>query len=321
VTIANLLEPIDHVIVGVFALLFGMIWGSFLNVVIHRLPNDMSVVHPPSHCPQCETPIKAHRNIPVLSWVLMGGKASCCGARISARYPLVEAAGGILSLAVLEAIVLQLPGSTPYYHALAVYVADLALVLGLLAAAFIDLEHMFVPDSISLGGAAVGLATFALRDMRLLDAAIGALVGYVVIYLPFVVLYRKLRGRPGMGMGDAKLMMLAGAWFGYSGALFVLGAAALQGTLAVIIMVLLGKPIEEPEAVRREREELLAELELLPQEERAELQRELDLDPLGDEPGEGLGQARMAFGPFLILATLECLLLGPDRIVNWVLSP
>ncbi len=320
-TISDLLDFPLHAFLGVFAVLFGLVWGSFLNVVIHRLPNEMSVVRPPSHCPHCKTPIKPFRNIPVLSWLLMGGTAPCCGARISGRYPLVEAAGGIMSLAILEAIVLQLPADTSVYHALAVFVADLTLVLGLLAAAFIDLEHMFVPDSISLGGTLLGLFTFALRDMRLLDSAIGALVGYAVIYLPFVVLYEKLRGRPGMGMGDAKLLKLAGAWLGYSGALFVLGAAAIQGTLATILLVLLGKPIEEPEAVRREREELHAELERLPEEERAELQRELDLDPLGEEPGEGLGQARMAFGPFLILATFECMLLGADRIVGWILSP
>jgi leader peptidase (prepilin peptidase)/N-methyltransferase len=111
-----------------------------------------------------------------------------------------------------------------------------------------------------------------------------------------------------MGLGDAKLLMLAGAWFGWKGALFVLGAGAVQGVVAVLVMLLFGKKLDDPEAVRREREELKKELESLSPEERAEVEKELADDPLAEEPEGGLGKARVAFGPFLILATLECLL-------------
>lgn len=300
------------------ALMMGLIWGSFLNVVIHRLPRGMSVVKPASHCPSCNTPIPFYRNVPVLSWLLMRGKAPCCGVKVSARYVVIELLGGLLSLAVLEATVIPLGAGTTAVHALAVYVANFALCLGLLAAAFIDLEHMILPDTITFGGTALGLATFAFRDMDFLDAAIGAAVGFAVVYLPLVVGYAKLRGRAGMGLGDAKLLMLAGAWFGWGGALLVLGGGAIQGTIAVVVLSLSGKTLEEPEAVKREREELRAEIEALSDEERAELQAELGADPLAEEPEEGFFNARLAFGPFLILAILECLLIGRERIFSWL---
>ncbi len=318
---ALLLADFPLLFLRVVAGLFGVIWGSFLNVVIHRLPRGMSLSRPASHCPACHTPIPAYRNVPVLSWVLMRGRAPCCGARVSPRYVLVELAGGVLSLAVLETLVLPMGGGTVAYHALAVFVAHLALVLGLLAAAFIDLEHMIVPDGISLGGTVLGVATFALRDMELIDAALGAAVGFLVVWLPLVVLYERLRGKPGMGMGDAKLMMLAGAWLGWPGALMVLSLGAIQGTLVMVALMVLGKTPEEPAGVQQWREEARREIEELPEEERAQALAELELDPLADEAPSGWNNQRIAFGPFLILATLELLLLKPGTILEWLASP
>ncbi|WP_437582042.1 prepilin peptidase [Sorangium sp. So ce887] len=305
-----------------FALCFGLLWGSFLNVVIHRVPRELSVVRPGSRCPACGTPIRAFDNIPVLSYLLLRGRARCCGAPVSPRYPLVEAAGGVLSLAIVELIILQLPWSTPILHALATYTADLALALGLLAATFIDLEHMYIPDAITIGGAVLGVATASLRSMGFTDALLGAAIGFAVVWLPFVVLYPRIRGgRVGMGLGDAKLLMLAGAWFGWGGALFVLGAGAIQGSIVAIGMLLLRGSIEEPEAVRLEREQIRAELAAMSPEERAAAEKEIAQDPLAEAPGEGFGQARIAFGPFLALATLECLLVGRDVIdayFSWI---
>jgi leader peptidase (prepilin peptidase)/N-methyltransferase len=293
-----------------FAVLFGLVWGSFLNVVIYRVPRELSVVRPASHCPACKKPIRAWQNLPLLGWLLMRGRARCCGVAISVRYPLVEAIGGVLSLAILEMIVLQMPGSTSAARALAVYVVDLALALALVAAAFIDLEHMILPDSITIGGAVVGIATSSFRSLSFLDALLGAAVGFAVIWVPFIVVFPRLFGRAGMGVGDAKLLALAGAWFGWLGALVVLGAGAVQGTVVAVGTLLFKGRIDEPEAVRREREEALAELEQMSPEERAEVERELAEDPLMHEPEEGVGKARIAFGPFLILTTLEGLLFG-----------
>jgi leader peptidase (prepilin peptidase)/N-methyltransferase len=314
-----LLADFPPTFLRVVAVLFGLIWGSFLNVVIHRLPRGMSLSRPPSHCPHCKTPIKPWRNIPVLSWVLLRGRAPCCGAKIHPRYVVVELLGGILSLAVLEALILPMDPATLAYHALAVYVAHAAIGFALLAAAFIDLEHMLVPDSISFGGTLLGLGTFALRDMSFLDAALGALVGFVIVWLPLVVGYEKLRGKPGMGMGDAKLVMLAGAWLGWPGALLVIGAGAIQGTFAALVLLLVGKAGDEPEEVTKWREETLAAIEEIEdEEERQQALEEFERDPLAGEADEGWRNIRLAFGPFLILATLEVMLLGPDTVISWI---
>lgn len=305
------IETLPPWFVRVNVVVFGLLWGSFLNVVIYRVPLGQSVVKPASRCPSCKKPIRPWDNIPVLSFLILRGKARCCGASLSPRYPLVELIGGVLSLCVYELLVRPLPYGTPLYHAAAVYTASFALAMGLVAAAFIDLEHMILPDSITYGGAVLGLATASFRSMSLLESALGAAAGFLMVWLPFIVIYPKIRsGKAGMGMGDAKLVALAGAWFGWGGALFVLLAGAVQGTIAAIVMLLVGGKIEDPEAVRKEREEIEAELSQMSPEERAEAEKELAQDPLFSEAGEGLGQQRLAFGPFLVLATLECLFVG-----------
>jgi leader peptidase (prepilin peptidase)/N-methyltransferase len=315
-----LLADFPPAFLRVVAALFGLVWGSFLNVVIHRVPRGMSVVRPASHCPACNAPIVAHRNVPLLGWLLLRGRAGCCGVAIPARYPLVELIGGVLSLAVLETLALALPPGTSALHAAMVYVAHLALTLGLAAAAFIDLEHMFIPDTVSIGGALLGLATSPIRDLPWTDSLLGGAVGFALVYIPFDLIYSKIRGKPGMGLGDAKLLALAGTWLGPSGAVFVLGAGAIQGTAAALLMILSGRTPGEPEAVKREREELRAELEAMSDDERAAVLAELAHDPLAEEPEDGLGKARIAFGPFLILGILECLFIGRERMLSALLD-
>jgi leader peptidase (prepilin peptidase)/N-methyltransferase len=284
-----------------FVVFFGLIWGSFLNVVIYRVPRDMSVVRPASHCPGCGKPIAGYDNVPVFSYVLLRGRARCCGARMSPRYPMVELLGGVLSLGILEAIILKMPDATPAVRALAVYGADFALCMGLLAAAFIDAEHMFLPDSITFGGIAVGLATATLRGLPFTQSLIGAAGGFVGVWLPFTFLYKRVLGRTGMGMGDAKLLALAGAWFGWQGAVFVLFAGALQGSVYALVLKLLGVKSELPAAVQED----IAELEKLAAEGDEEAKKALEEDPLTESAGP-----RMPFGPFLILACLELLFAG-----------
>jgi leader peptidase (prepilin peptidase)/N-methyltransferase len=120
-----------------------------------------------------------------------------------------------------------------------------------------------------------------------------------------------------MGLGDALLVMLAGAWFGWSGALITLGAGAVQGTLAVVPMMLFGKKVVDPEEVKRDREEFQRELAMLTEEERAEALAEYGDDPLLEEHDGRFGTTRIAFGPFLILTILELLLLGRETIFAW----
>lgn len=318
---------------------FGLLWGSFLNVVIYRVPREMSVVRPASHCPGCGKPIAGYDNVPVLSYVILGGRARCCGARMSPRYPLVELIGGALSLAILEVVILKLPGSTPLGRAAAIYTADFSLCLGLVAAAFIDAEHMFLPDSITIGGTVVGLVTATVRGLPTADALIGAVVGFFGIYVPFIFLYKGLLGRTGMGLGDAKLLALAGAWFGWPGVVFTLFAGALQGTIYAGVTRLLGIEAKLPDAVLED----IAELEKRAAEGDEEAKQALAEDPLTEDEDDAFivsffrrlfglkkkeeeappepeateegaapepPRARIPFGPFLILAILELLFAG-----------
>ncbi len=290
---------------------FGLVFGSFLNVVIYRLPRGENIAFPGSHCPSCGTPIRALDNVPVLGWLVLRGRARCCKAPISARYPLVELMGGLLGGALVQVSVLTLPAATPLWQGALLLAAELALGLGLIAAAFIDLSHMYLPDSITLGGTALGLLTVPLRPgASWSESLLGAAVGFALVWLPFDVLHRAVRGSPGMGLGDAKLVMLAGAWFGWQGAAFTLMAGAVQATLTVLGVFLARGRIDEPEAVKRERAELAAELAQMAPEERAAVEAELGSDPLATEPQQGLGKARIPFGPFLVLATLELLVFG-----------
>jgi leader peptidase (prepilin peptidase)/N-methyltransferase len=170
---------------------------------------------------------------------------------------------------------------------------------------------MYLPDAITLGGAALGVATVPLRPGATWhESLLGAAIGFLMVWLPFDRLHRLLRGKPGMGMGDAKLVMLAGAWFGWQGAVFTLLAGAVQATLAVVVVLVTHGKLEEPEAVKLERAELEAELAKATPEERAAIEAELESDPLAGEPEPGIGKARLAFGPFLVLAALELLVFG-----------
>jgi leader peptidase (prepilin peptidase)/N-methyltransferase len=325
----------------------GLAWGSFLNVVIYRVPREMSVVRPASHCPGCGKPIAAYDNVPVISYLVLRGRARCCKAKMSPRYPIVEAIGGALALALVELVWRRMDVDTPLGRAAAIYGAELALCLGLVAAAFIDAEHMFLPDTITLGGAVLGLATASLREVGWDTSLVGAAVGFFGVRIVLGGFYKMLRGREGMGIGDAKLTMLAGAWFGWPGALFSLMAASVQGTVYAIGVYVLRGRIEEPEAVKADRDELRKAAaegdqeakELLGQSARrperaglgAAIVRGIEwtflgdkIDPLAEEPEpEKLGQARLPFGPFIILAILEWLFFG-DRIVRaygWLIEP
>lgn len=266
----------------VAALTHGLLWGSFLNVVIYRVPLGMSVAHPPSHCPACGKPIAPYDNVPVFSYIVLRGRARCCGARMSPRYPLVELMGGLLSLAVLEAVIFALPGSTSVGRAAAIYGADFALSLGLVAAAFIDLEHMILPDSITLGGLVLGVATASLRDQTFTASLGGAAAGFLGVWLPFNFLYKGLLGRTGMGMGDAKLVALAGAWFGWQGAVFTLVVGALQGSLYALVAWLFGIEHKLPEAVQKEIDELRRQAA----EGDVEAQKLLDEDPVTEDEND-----------------------------------
>jgi leader peptidase (prepilin peptidase)/N-methyltransferase len=301
------------------AVSLGLAFGSFINVVIYRLPRGMSVVRPASACPNCDEPIRFFDNIPLFSWLFLRGRARCCKSRIAWRYPMLEVLAGLLGWAIVETQLSQLPALTPWYVALGVFCLYLALGLGLLAASFIDLDYMYIPDAITLGGALLGLLSAGVRgDVTYVESLIGASVGFLMIWLPFDVLYRKLRGRTGMAMGDAKLVMLAGAWFGLGGAVFALLAGAVQGTVMALASFAAKGSLAEPEAVRQERQAMLDAIDAAEGAERQALVEEFEKDPIAHEPEPGLAGARLAFGPFLALATTEYMLFGPALLRDYL---
>lgn len=303
------LSALPHGFLVVFAVAFGLALGSFLNVVIYRVPRGMSVASPPSSCPACGKQIRAWDNIPVFGWLFLRGKARCCGVAIAPRYPLVELLGGLMAWAVLQALILDDP-KLAWHVAVLLFAVYLYFALSLIASIFIDLEHMILPDEITWRLAAVGLLSAPLRGAPLGKMLLGAALGYLIVWGPFVWLYRKVRGQAGMGLGDAKLLLAIGCWFGMPGVLFSLMAASIQGTLFALAAFAVRGKLEEPEAIREERQAMNEHLATLPPDERAALEAELALDPLASEPKAGLAQSRIPFGPFLSLAALEYLIWG-----------
>jgi len=179
-----------------FATIFGASIGSFLNVLIYRFPRNESLVSPGSHCPHCDTSIKAWQNIPVLSWILLGGKCSNCKGRISARYPLVELLGVLVTV-----LPIAIYGYS--FHALA------GIILGyhLIALGFIDLDTKTIPDHIVLPLAIFGLLFAFLQGgwIDLLFAFLrGAITGGSLLLIFF--LYKKLRQVEGGGSGDITML-------------------------------------------------------------------------------------------------------------------
>jgi leader peptidase (prepilin peptidase)/N-methyltransferase len=193
--------------------------------------------------------------------------------------------------------------------------------MGLMAAAFIDLDHMYIPDSISLGAIVLGVVTFWLRPATgLVESLAAGITGFVLVWLGFGVLYRLVRGRTGMGLGDAKLLAVAGVFFGWKGLLFALLAGSVQGTLGALLMLMVRGKIDEPLAVQREREALLAEVAALQDEhERALAEEELRKDPIFEPSAQGMAGMRIAFGPFLVLAIIEYVLVGETLIDEYLI--
>ena len=224
--------------------LLGASVGSFLNVVIYRVPHGKSVINPPSSCPSCGARIKAWQNIPVFSWLLLRGRCGGCKGSISIRYPLVELVMGIIALALFHDFSggwlspERLGEIDPFSELFGPFALYLAFLASLVAITFIDLDHFIIPDSITLPGVVLGVvASFACGTsigITWIDGLIGAVAGAGLL-IGVIVLYATLTGREGMGGGDWKLLGFIGAWLGWQGLPFVLLAGSIQGLLFALI--------------------------------------------------------------------------------------
>jgi leader peptidase (prepilin peptidase)/N-methyltransferase len=209
--------------------LLGLCLGSFLNVVIHRLPRGESLLRPRSRCPGCGAPVRPRDNVPLLGWLLLHGRCRDCAAPISPRYPLVEALGGMLcAVAVLLA---PTPASAPCLA---------GLLLALLAVFFIDLDHQLILDVVTLPGIALGLVFCERLGTARSDAVIGAVGGFVVLW-GVQRLYLALRGVEGLGGGDVKLAAMLGAWLGWQGVVLTFLFGSFVGVVAGVALASRGR--------------------------------------------------------------------------------
>jgi leader peptidase (prepilin peptidase) / N-methyltransferase len=242
------------------ALLFGLLVGSFLNVVIHRLPLMMerqwereiaeqrgeapaaqpvlNLMTPASHCPHCGHQIRFWENVPVLSWLGLRGRCSACKAPISPRYPIIELVAGLLSaLAIWK------------FGATALGLGALLLSLALLVLTAIDVDTQLLPDTITLPLLWAGLLMNLYGGfVPLSEAVVGAVVGYLLLWSVYW-LFKLATGKEGMGYGDFKLLAALGAWFGWKAVPAVILLSSLVGAvvgIALIVFVRRGRDVPIP---------------------------------------------------------------------------
>lgn len=231
---------------------FSLAIGSFLNVLIHRLPKMMeadwraqcseldgnkvtaagryNLLMPGSHCPQCKTPLRAVDNIPIVSWLALRGKCAHCSTRISARYPVVEALTALLS-----AVIAWKFGLT--------WQTALVLILAwtLIALTFIDADTTLLPDDLTLPLLWLGLlANIFATFVPLKDAVIGAAAGYLILWSIYW-LFKLTTGKEGMGYGDFKLLAALGAWMGWKSLLPIVLLSSLVGAIIGIALIVLAR--------------------------------------------------------------------------------
>jgi len=215
----------------IVSIIFGALIGSFLNVCIIRLPKEESIITPGSHCPHCKKAIKFYDNVPLISYLLLGGKCRYCKNTISFQYPLVE---GITALSSLFLFMRFGPSLS--------YLVYFAFVTALIVITVIDLYHQIIPDVISIPGVGVGLlASLIFPHIAFLDSLIGVLLGGGSLFL-VATLYQWFFKREGMGGGDVKLLAMIGAFLGWKAVILTILLSSLIGSITgIIIMVLKGK--------------------------------------------------------------------------------
>lgn len=229
------------------AAIFGLLIGSFLNVCIYRLPRDLSVVQPRSYCPNCENTIAWYDNVPVVSYVALGGRCRGCRASIPLRYPLVE----LLTAAAFFLGVYTL-GLTAAALKFSIFAAMQIALL------FTDLEERILPDEFTIGGAVIGVVFAAFvpppggllqffvpqewdrRIVSMLEAAIAALFVSGVLW-SIGELYYRVRHREGLGLGDVKMVAMIAAFLGVAGALFTVVVGSVLGSICGLVYIWLAR--------------------------------------------------------------------------------
>ncbi|HYO68310.1 MAG TPA: prepilin peptidase [Archangium sp.] len=297
----------------------GLLFGSFLNVVIARVPAGESIVHPRSRCPRCGHQLAWYENIPVLSWLALRARCSSCGLPISWRYPLIELLTALLFLACQRRF-----GWTPEL------VAALVLVLLLVPLSFIDLEHWILPHELTWPGIAAGVALSAPMGLgRVRDSVIGAVAGFLIFW-GMEWLGEKIFKKEALGAGDKDLLALIGAFLTWKPLLAVIFLSSLQGAVVGSLLLLVrgrAGPAPEPEpGAEPGAEPTPAPLPATPPgtetAQAVEGPGPVGTEPVGTRDGDEQGEEEdeddwepgptsIPFGPWLSIAALEVMLLGP----------
>lgn len=219
-----------RLILDVYAALVGLITGSYLNVVIHRLPRQQSTVLPRSRCPQCGSLIRPIDNIPLISYLFLRGRCRTCKAPISARYPFVEALTAVLFVAAVERF-----GPTRS----AFVAAGFSALLLVLAA--IDLEHMILPDRLTLPGIVIGIALQPwIGWVGVKGALLGVALGAGVLLVAYGGWWL-IRREEGLGLGDVKMLAMVGAFLGWRGVVVTLFLGAFAGAVVGLVLMIAGR--------------------------------------------------------------------------------
>lgn len=217
-------------VMNCLAFIFGAAIGSFLNVCIFRMPAEKSIIKPASQCPSCHHPIRYSDNIPIISFLLLGGKCRDCGAKISWRYPLVELITALLSLALFLKFGLSLN-----FFIFFIFTAVLIVIT------FIDLDHQIIPDVLTLPGIPLFfLAAVFLVKVPWQEALIGLLIGGGVL-MAIALVYEFITKREGMGGGDIKLLAMIGGFLGWQSLIFVLLFSSFTGAIIGITAMIIKK--------------------------------------------------------------------------------
>jgi len=213
------------------AFIFGLVVGSFLNVVIWRWPREESIITPGSYCPKCQKLIAWYDNLPILSFILLKGRCRYCQGKISWRYPMLELMSGLLSLLALWSF-----GLGKWFF---IYYAFFS---ALFVASVIDLEHRLIPDEISIGGAVIGLGLGFLpgNKIAIFDALLGGLAGFLVLFLVGEI-YQLITKKEGMGMGDAKLLGMIGVFLGWRSLPGIIFIASALGAIIGLGLIIINK--------------------------------------------------------------------------------
>ncbi len=290
----------------VYAVVLGLLFGSFANVCIYRLPptdefpEGRSIVKPGSHCFACKTPIRWYDNIPLLAWLWLRGKCRACKAPFSSRYLLVEALTGALFgfawwIAVVAPILWE-----PFDQRLIHFAVYAAFAFAMVVITFIDLDTWLILDKVTLPAIPLFYgASLLFPERRWYDGLIGAAVGYLVVW-GISEFYLRVRKLDALGLGDAKLLALVGALLGWRGVVFALGGGSVIGLLIML----------PNELVQRSRGKA-----------RPGPPRDGDAPaPEGDEENPSLLHTALPFGPFLAAAALFYLFAEPWFQLNFHLG-